>query len=63
MSVTREIDAPVSRTTRPWQREVVIAAWLLGFAFILSAIPFFAVMRYLERFALTHAPGEDVPEG
>ena len=31
-----------------------------GVVSLLSAIPFFVVMRYMERFALTHAP-EDLP--
>ena len=38
---------------------LLLPEWLLGFGFMLSAIPFFVVMRYLERFAQTHAP-EDV---
>ena len=38
MGVTDEIDAPVDGTTKPWQREVVLAAWLLGFG--LLALPF-----------------------
>ena len=38
MGVTDEIDAPPGGTTKPWQREVVLAAWLLGFG--LLALPF-----------------------
>ena len=38
MGVTNEIDAPVGATTIAWRREVVIAAWLLGFG--LLALPF-----------------------
>jgi hypothetical protein len=38
MGVTDEIDAPVGGATKPWQREVVLAAWLLGFG--LLALPF-----------------------
>ena len=39
---------------------LLLPSWLLGFLFLLSAIPFFALMRYLERFALAHAPEDDV---
>lgn len=40
---------------------LLLPAWLYGFLSLLSAIPFFGVMRYLERFALEHAPEEDPP--
>jgi hypothetical protein len=38
MSVTHEIDAPAAGATKPWQREVVLAALLIGFG--LLALPF-----------------------
>lgn len=38
MGVTDETDAPVDSATKPWQREVVLAAWLIGFG--LLALPF-----------------------
>jgi len=38
MSVTHEIDAPAAGATNPWQREVVLAALLIGFG--LLALPF-----------------------
>lgn len=41
---------------------LLMPSWLLGFLFLLSAIPFFALMRYMERFALAHPPDELKPE-
>ena len=38
MGVTNETDAPVDSATKPWQREVVLAAWLIGFG--LLGLPF-----------------------
>jgi len=38
MGVTHEIDAPAGAAAKPWQREVVLAAWLIGFG--LLALPF-----------------------
>lgn len=37
---------------------LLLPNWLIGLVSLLSAIPFFAVMRYLERFAMIHAPEE-----
>src|SRR5262245_203918 len=43
MGVTNEIDAPVSRTTKPWEREVVIAASLLCFGPLARAFAVYVV--------------------
>ena len=40
---------------------LLIPAWLPALISLLSAIPFFAVMRYMEKFALTHGPEEGPP--
>ena len=40
MGVTHEIDAPVGAAAKPWQREVVLAALLIGFGLLaFSSIP------------------------
>lgn len=37
---------------------LLLPNWALGLGSLLSAIPFLVVMRYLERFAMEHAPDE-----
>lgn len=39
---------------------LLLPSWI-GLVSLLSAVPFFVVMRYMEKYALAHAPEEDEP--